>query len=99
VYITDDIAKASSYAYDASKECDPRFVGRCHGNLDQMCIIKVDCIAEGAEIGPDGYGETMTNKDIPPDCLTVLHPDDIKEQYPGLWNQYEQLALLLGLKN
>ena len=79
VFITKNIETALTYAYDASKECYPELLEVCSANEDNMCIVKIDKLPNDVDVGPDGYGDLMTNGDIPPSCIKILEPRELRK--------------------
>lgn len=83
-YITDNIDSAKWYAYDASKEAPAEFIEYADPDLENICVVKIKCLAKGEKAVPDEYGDWMTFKPIPPKCIEkVLYPKDLKRM--GLW--------------
>lgn len=49
------------------------------GDLQNICVFEVNCLVDDkAIIKTDGYGEWMTNKSVPPRCLILHTPDDMR---------------------
>ena len=44
-----------------------------------MCIIQIDKLPDDITVGPDGYGDLMTNGDIPSDCIKILDLDELRK--------------------
>ena len=70
VYLTKYIDSAISYAFDATCGYDDE--EHLDPNPDNACILKVKCLAKGARVGSDGFGDMMTNKNIPPECIEMV---------------------------
>lgn len=87
MYLTDKIDRALAYAYDASKNAPPEDLDYYPASPSNACIIRVKCLVKGAKLGPDGYGDLMTNKSVPPECVEVLYPDDLRMAFPEEWSE------------
>lgn len=82
IYLTETIEGALTYAFDASKDVPPEYLEMDDFDVDfdNVCILEVVCLGKGAKVGPDGYGDLMTNKDIPASCLKPLKRTDIERK-------------------
>jgi hypothetical protein len=94
IYLTDDLEGALRYAFDASKDIPPEWIGNRHieeetdADYDNTCVLQVNCFGKGAKVGLDGYGDLMTNKDIPAHCIKPLYRKDVEKK---LGSNYEDL--------
>ena len=79
VSLTETLEGALTYAFDASKDCSPELLDEIDADFDNACVVQIDCLGKGAKIGSDGYGDLMTNKDIPIGCLKPLRRKDIEK--------------------
>jgi hypothetical protein len=64
VYLTGGIDAALYFGREASK-------------FDEPCIFEIKCLPDGARIGSDGWGNKMTDKSIPPNCLRLLTMEEV----------------------
>ena len=64
VYLTRSIDSALYFGREASRSGD-------------VCIFEVTCLANGARIGSDGWGDEMTDKPVPPGCLRLIPRPEI----------------------
>ena len=72
IYLTRELEEALTYAFDASKDCPPELLDEYDADFDNTCVVQVNCLGKSAKIGSDGYGDLMTDKDIPISCLKPL---------------------------
>lgn len=85
VYLTQSLEGALRYAFDASKDIPPEWLGSRHVveetdvDYDNACVLQINKLPKGAKIGDDGYGDIMTDKAIPPEYITVLRRKDIEK--------------------
>jgi len=84
VYVTEDPEDVWFYAYDASKEVPAWMLERVEGDIENMCVIVIDklpvtdVMGNEYKVGSDGYGDLMTNDDIPPRCIKeILYYTDL----------------------
>ena len=70
VYLTKDLDTAVLYAHDASKDCPPEFLEFCDSNPKNMCVVVINKLPKNAKLGSDGYGDLMTDKNIPPESIS-----------------------------
>jgi len=79
VHLTRTLEGALTYAFDASKDCPPELLDKFDADFDNVCVVHVSCLGKGAKIGSDGYGDLMTDKDIPIGCLKFLKRKDLEK--------------------
>lgn len=65
VYLTEDFETAGYFASQRSFDSD------------DLCIVQINCVSQNTRIGSDGWGEKMTDNDIPAICLDFFYPKDI----------------------
>jgi hypothetical protein len=64
VYLTKSIDSALYFGREASKSGD-------------VCVFEVTCLAKGARMGSDGWGDMMTDMPVPPGCVRSIPEDEI----------------------
>jgi len=85
VFLTSNMEGALRYAFDASKDIPPEWIGNRHveeetdADFNNACVLEITCLGKGAKIGSDGYGDLMTNKNIPVHCIKPLYRKDIEK--------------------
>ena len=87
VYITDNVDSAKWYAYDASKNAPAEYIEYADADLKNVCVVTIKCLAKGEKAVPDGFGDLMTFKPIPPKCIgKILYPKDLKKMGEWEWD-------------
>lgn len=71
IYMTKEFSSAVYFAWMRAGGSHDTYIG------EDMCVVQVDCVPKDAQIGSDGWGEHMINKDIPAQCLTFFEPKDL----------------------
>lgn len=67
VYLTKSIDSALYFGREASKSVN-------------VCVFEVTCLAKGARLGSDGWGDLMTDMPVPPECVRLLHEEEIAKK-------------------
>jgi hypothetical protein len=83
IWVTPDFIPALWYARDASAECPPDLIEHCEDfNEDNMAIIEIHSLPSNAKLKDDtlSHGDFMINNEIPPDCLRILTPEDLRKK-------------------
>jgi len=83
VYITPDFLPALWYARDASAECPSELIEHCEDfDENNMAIIEIHSLPTDAVIKKDplSRGDIIVEGDIPPQCINVYYPNDIRKK-------------------